>query len=303
MKDSTRKAIIGWGLLLLLVWGAFALEGGGAPGRSGVAVVPVQGIIAQGVSPRLGADSRLLARILDEAAANPRVVGVLLDVNSPGGTVGGSEELYLAVRRFRDSGKPIHAFVGEMGASGAYWVAAGAGRIGALSTSVVGSIGVIWSGLNWSGLMEKAGVADQTLTAGEWKDTGSTTRPMTAEEERKLQSLLDEAHDSFIAGVAAGRGMDEAEVRELADGWVYSGSVAAGNGLLDVVVSSYGEAFDAVCAAGGLEAGCPALDLIPEPPWYEDFLASGGVDPLAEALSLVARGSRPLAVFGPALPW
>lgn len=300
--NERAKAWLGWGILAVVIYFALTMDTGQVYGP-GVAVVEVKGVIAQGASQRLGTDSRAVAEAIDNSAGAPDVRGLLLDINSPGGTVGGSQEIYFAVRRFRATGKPVHAFVGEMGASGAYYVAAGAGKIAVLPTSLVGSIGVIWSGLNWSGLMGRLGVADQTLIAGESKDVGSSTRPMTNSERRLIQDLLDEAHATFIADVAAGRDtLDEEGVRALATGWVWSGSEGVANGLADTLVEGWQGAMDGICAEAGLEPGCPALSVMPEVPWYETLLPAGGQDAASLLAEALAIGARPMAIFRPAFP-
>jgi len=174
---------------------------------------------------------------LERARQDPEVRALVVRVNSPGGTITASDVVYEEIRRFKaDTGKPVVVQMMGLAASGGYYVSLAGDRIFANPTSVTGSIGVIFVGLNLSGLLEKIGIENQTLTAGARKDSGSWIRPMRPEERAQLQGVLDEMHARFQQVVAAGRpGLDAARIAELADGRIYTAAQAKSNGLVDEI--------------------------------------------------------------------
>ncbi len=180
----------------------------------------------------------MLARIreqLDKAREDDEVRALLLRVNSPGGTVTASDILYRELLRFKeDRGVPVIAQLMSVAASGGYYVVMAADRVIAHPTSVTGSIGVIFVGVNFSGLMEKLGLEDQTLVTGPYKDAGTPLRPMRPVERVQLQSVLDDMHARFEQVVAAGRpSLDAGQVHALADGRIFSADQALAHGLVD----------------------------------------------------------------------
>jgi protease-4 len=167
------------------------------------------------------------------------VKALLLRINSPGGTVTGSDLLYREILRFKQERRvPVVAQMMGLATSGGYYVAMAADEIHAQPTSVTGSIGVVFTGVNLTGLMEKIGVEDQTLTSGDFKDAGSMLRPMRPEERDQLQSVLDDLYARFLAVVQEGRSeLDAEQVALLADGRIYSASQALERGLIDEIGS------------------------------------------------------------------
>jgi len=174
---------------------------------------------------------------LDMARHEGDVRAVLLRVDSPGGTASASDAIYRAIVDFkRDTNLPVVAQFMGLAASGGYYVAMAADEIHATPTTVTGSIGVIFMGVSFQGLMERFGVRDQTITGGEHKDAGSFMRDMTPEEEAHLQSVVDDLHDRFKTVVAAGRPKLDAEaVDRLADGRIFSAKQAEAEGLVDSI--------------------------------------------------------------------
>ena len=157
-------------------------------------------------------------------------------MNSPGGGAAASEEIYREVLRIRDKKKKrIVASIETVGASGAYYVSSATNKIFADNASIVGSIGVIAEWYNYEELMKWAKLQQITIKAGEFKDTGSPTRPMTPEERAYMQGLIDNMHTQFIHSVAMGRKMKDDDVRPLANGKVWTGeeAVAAQAGRSD----------------------------------------------------------------------
>jgi protease-4 len=173
--------------------------------------------------------------VLDGAREDPEVRALLLRVDSPGGTATASDVVYAEILRFkRERGIPVVAHAIGTTASGGYYVAMAADSLVAHPTTVVGSIGVLFMGVNFAGLMEKLGIENQTLTAGSHKDAGSPLRRMTDDERAQIQSVLDDLHLRFEEVVAAGRpGLDREQVAELADGRIFSAGQARTLGLVD----------------------------------------------------------------------
>lgn len=185
----------------------------------------------------IGRHESTVARVREQLdrAEKSHVAGVLLRINSPGGAVTASDVVFRELQRFKsENDVPVVTIMMGVAASGGYYVAMASDYIIAHPTTVTGSIGVIASGVNLSGLMNKYGVTDQTITAGEFKDVGSPFRPMSASERAYLQAIVDDMHDRFRQVVVQGRpGLDAERVAELADGRVYTASQAAQNGLID----------------------------------------------------------------------
>ena len=162
------------------------------------------------------------------------VKGILLEINSPGGSVYETVEITRALKELQNEKKiPIYASMESQAASGGYYIAANSDRIFATEDTMTGSIGVIMSSMNYSGLMEKLGIADATIKSGALKDIGSGSRPQTKEDKEVLQAFVDSMYGRFVKVVADGRKMNEADVRKLADGRIYDGAQALENGLVD----------------------------------------------------------------------
>jgi len=235
---------IGLGILMLFlttVWVFMATvsEDGLPTGGPKVAVVEIEGIIVDG-----GA----VVRELRDHADNPSVKAVILRVNSPGGAVAPTQEIFAAVQRVRKGGKPVIASLGAVAASGGYYVATAADRIYANPGSLTGSIGVVMQMVNLEGLLKRVGVEWVVVKAGTYKDAGNIARTMSPEERRMLQALLDDVYSQFVDAVAEGRGLERKEVLAFADGRIYSGQQA----MTLKMVDELGGFEDAVEAAGKL---------------------------------------------------
>jgi len=218
-----------------------------------VAVIDLEGIIL---------DSQDFVDQLDDLGRSGGVRAVVLRINSPGGGVAASQEMYEAVRKFRsETSKKVVVSIASVGASGGYYVACAADRIFANPGSITGSIGVIAEWYNYGELLKWAKLQDIVFKSGEFKDTGSPSRPLTEAEKIYFQSLIDNMYGQFVGAVAASRKMDEADVRKLADGRVFTGSEAKNNGLVDEV----GALQDAVAAAGKM-AGIIGKPKVVTPP-------------------------------------
>ena len=196
------------------------------PRRSGIGVIEMRGVI--------GANLRASTyhRLLDRLERDSRVGSVVLDIDSPGGAVGASEDLYLKVKRLREK-KPVVAFIRGTGASGAYLVACGASQIMALPSAIVGSIGVISMRPVAAALLERLGISVAVSKSGPLKDMGAFYRAPTDEEQGKMQGLIDELFQAFVEQVAESRKMEPEEARRHATGEVFTARRGRDLGLID----------------------------------------------------------------------
>ena len=173
-----------------------------------------------------------------KAGADPDVAGLIVRINSPGGTVAASDTIYHEIMSFRQKRKvPVHAYIMELGASGGYYVAAASDSIIASPTAVTGSIGVIAMRFNIEGLLSKIGVSEETYKSGPKKDFWSPFRPSTEEEKKMFQDIIDRLYARFVGVVYASRQrlLTEQEVRTLADGRILTAGEALEAGLIDQV--------------------------------------------------------------------
>jgi protease IV len=250
---ARRAAVMGASLLvyaIVAVLFVVVLRSWTQPGGEGfafgprVAVVELEGIIV---------DTSDLVRDLQQHRRNPLVRAVVIRINSPGGVVGPTQELHTALVRIREAGKPVVASLGAVAASGGYYVAVAADRIYANPGTVTGSIGVIMQMANLENLFKKVGVDWVVVKSGQFKDIGNVARPMTPEERRLLQAVLDDVHGQFVAAIVDGRKLERGEVVAMADGRIFSGAQAKANRMVDEL----GGLEDALNGAASL-AGLPA---------------------------------------------
>jgi protease-4 len=225
-----------------------------------IAMIEIEGVLSESERPSLlglREHESPVARVraqLDKAAKDRAVKAVVLRIHSPGGTATASEIIYGEIQRFKAK-KPVPVVAQLVGiaTSGAYYAAMAADSVYANPTTVTGSIGVIFVSVNASGLMEKLGLADQTITTGPYKDVGSPLRPMTPEDRALMQGVLNDLYRRFTQVVAAGRPqLSAARVAELADGRIYSATQAQDNGLVDGIADLPGT-IDEVRRRAGLE--------------------------------------------------
>src|SRR2546428_10842105 len=188
-----------------------------------IGVVDLEGVI---ITPKI------VVPQLKKFADDDSIKAIVLHVNSPGGGVAASEEIYREVKRIRDEKKKrIVASIESVGASGAYYISSATNKIYADRGSVVGSIGVIAEWVNYEDLLHWAKLKDITMKAGEFKDTGSPTRDMTPAEKEYVQALIDNMHTQFIQAVADGRNSDGGKVKVediqgMANGKIWTGEHA-----------------------------------------------------------------------------
>lgn len=264
MTESGRSRtwlwiVIGGGVFFLFVLAVFtlvylALHAGGeqASIRSfgdKIGVVDLEGVII---------DPATVVQQIKKFGDDDSVKAIILHVNSPGGGVAASEEIYREVRRIRDQKKKrIVASIETVGASGAYYVSSATNKIYADNGSIVGSIGVIAQWVNYGELLRWAKLKDITMKAGEFKDTGSPTRDLTPAEQAYLQSLIDNMHAQFIQAVADGRKSKFEDVKAIANGKVWTGQQALSMKLIDQV-ADFEAAVDDTAKSVGI-SGKPTL--------------------------------------------
>lgn len=240
-----------------------------------IGIIEVQGMIV---------DSREFIEQLHEFRDNDRIRAVVLRIDSPGGVVGPSQEMYEEVRKFTQK-KKLVVSMGSLAASGGYYIAAPANMIVANPGTVTGSIGVLMKLSNIQGLLGKVGLNSFVLKSGKFKDSGSPVRPMTKEDEQVLQGVIDSMHGQFVKAVAEGRKIPVEEIRIIADGRIFSGEQA----LQFKLVDRLGNLQDAVSEAAKM-AGIKGEPELVYPPEKKksllDFIIEGTSDRIANKLKL-----------------
>ena len=192
-------------------------------------------------------DSRKAIHDINEFRDSDAVKAILVRVDSPGGAVGPSQEIYREIQKTKAEKKVIVS-MGGVAASGGYYLSVGADGIMANPGTITGSIGVVMGYTNFEELMHKIGLAAVVIKSGEYKDTGSPARPMTTEEKAMLQGVTDEIHAQFVQAIADGRRIPVKQVEAIADGRIFTGQKAKEIGLVDRL----GNFEDAVTWAGEL---------------------------------------------------
>ena len=227
-KSPLAKRLLFLALILLALVGISSITSEwvqqGTKNRIGI--VDITGLIT---------DSQYITNQVKKFRQDKRIRGIILRIDSPGGAVGPSQEIYDEVLKTRESGKTIYASMGALAASGGYYIASAAEKIFANPGTLTGSIGVIMAFSNAKGLMEKIGLQPEIVKAGEYKDIGSPARAMTQKERNLLQSVVTDVHQQFIEAVASGRDISVAEVTKIADGRILTGRQAYSLNLVDQI--------------------------------------------------------------------
>ncbi len=244
---------------------------------------------------------------LKKAADDTRVKAVVLRVNSPGGGVTASDDVYGEILRYKKERKvPVVAALGDVAASGGYYVACAADRIVAHPTTTTGSIGVIMTGLNLEGLLAKVGVRNQTFKAGEHKDILSPFRGATPEERRIVQSILDDLHTRFVSVVRESRaGLDLRRLAELTDGRILDAPQALQAGLIDQIGDLHA-AIDAARAAAHVDEARVVAYRRPDETRENIYSATRGLPAQVNVLpvdlgALATSGPRFMYLWAPGL--
>ncbi len=210
-------------LLVILAAGMLRQGSFHVPAGARIGIIKVRGTIT---------DSELLLQQIDQFRKQKTVKAVILRVDSPGGGVGPSQEIYEELKRLAAE-KPLVVSMGSVAASGGYYIAVAAQRIFANPGTITGSIGVIMSFPDYQELMGKVGVKTEVVKSGRFKDIGSSTRDFTVEDRALLQGLIDDVHLQFIEAVSAGRKLPVEQLLPLVDGRIFTGRQALEEGLID----------------------------------------------------------------------
>jgi protease-4 len=233
-------------------------------------------------------DAREILAQLRKFRKDDDIKAVIARIDSPGGAVGASQELYSALK-ITDETKPVIASLGSVAASGGYYAALGARYIISNPGTVTGSIGVIMKVPNFMKLMDTIGVSTTTIKSGALKDLGAISREMTPDERKVLESVADDIHNQFIEAVAESRNIPEEKARDLSDGRIFSGRQALEAGLVDEL-GGFDRAIEKAGELAGIE-GAPSLQY-PEENNLDLFRrileegASGSISKAVERLGL-----------------
>jgi protease-4 len=231
----TRKnVVVIIGMAVLLVLPVMSIACGVTVDENKVAVIPLSGPVQTERTALFFGGSvispQLVRNQLERAREDYAVKAVVLQIESPGGSVAACQEILNEIERLE---KPIVVSLGTLAASGGYFISAKADKIVALPGTLTGSIGVISQVPNLKGLFEKLGIEMEVFTAGKYKDMYAGVRELTPEERELLQEMTDRLYDQFVQVVVDGRGLSEAKVRDLATGQLYTGKQAKELGLVD----------------------------------------------------------------------
>ncbi len=233
-------------LFLLIVAGIFyfflsQFVGGNAVPNDSLAVIEVNGAIIDN-NDSFGsnqANASVIMSQINQAKKDSNIKGMLLKVNSPGGSSAASDAIYRELTKFSTSGKPLVVSMGDAAASGGYYISTPANKIYANSATMTGSIGVIMQFTNLEELYNKLGVEYITIKSRKYKDIGNPDRKMTEEEKEILQSMVEDVYENFVQVVKKERNMTLEKVKELADGRIYTGEQAKELGLIDELGTFY----------------------------------------------------------------
>ncbi len=247
---------VGGGALITFIGAGVVGSGFSLPFGQRIALLEVEGVLGEGVG--YGADTARLKNLVLKWAEDDSIKGMVVRVNSPGGAVSATHDLYEAIEEFRAQNKPVYASMGDVAASGGYYVSMGADRVYANGGTITGSIGVILSFWGYQDLVEKIGLEPRTIKSGEFKDIGSGARPLTEKEKALLDEMVSDVYEDFFSIVLQSRSDSarevlasgdqtlrntedvsdedvEAHLREYADGRIFSGNQAVEYGFVDEI--------------------------------------------------------------------
>ena len=239
-------------------------------GEGKIALIYVDGVIMGGRGQTTlwgesgGTDA--LMKELREARDDETIRGIVLRINSPGGSAPASQEVGEEIKKLRQSGKPVVTSMGDVAASGGYWLAAVTDKIYANPATLTGSIGVYIPYTNWEELFQKVGIRSEKIKSGPHKDILSPDRTITDEERAIIQSMVDDLYEQFITVVAEGRRLEKEKVRQLADGRIYTGNQAKALGLVDELGNLY-DALDAARQLAGVHGKASIKEYGRSNPW------------------------------------
>ncbi|MCL7476297.1 MAG: signal peptide peptidase SppA [ANME-2 cluster archaeon] len=277
-RSSRKDGSMGRGLIyLIIVLGLLVVIGGSIIAIFGgfdtlpkdsnkVAVIYVQGVMITGNLPGgLGyATSEEISKSIQDAADDSNVKAIVLRINSPGGSPAAAQEIVTEIKKAQEK-KPVVVSMGDVAASAAYYISAPTDHIIANPDSITGSIGVIWVFEDMSGYYKEEGMEFYVAKSGEFKDMGGSWRGLSEDEKQYSEEVVLEAFQRFVDEVAQGRNMSQSDVKDLADGRVYTGSKAVELGLVDETGNLY-DAIDVAAKLSGID-GEPVISYANKPSW------------------------------------
>lgn len=249
-------------LMIIIIFAALSLgllasctipSGPVSLGGDRVGLLYIEGIIMSGEPSEFsvfseGAKSDHIVDVIQQAIDDKGIKALVIRINSPGGSSSASQEIFNAIKRFQSTNRPVIVSMADVAASGGYYVACPADEIFANPSTLTGSIGVAMALAGYEGLFKLLGLEDRSLYAGKFKDIGSPTRPMTDEEKKLLQDLIDQVYNQFWKDVASERGFTEEQKPQVAEGRIFNGEQALAAGLVDKL----GGLHEAIARAGVL---------------------------------------------------
>lgn len=219
-------------------------------------------------------ESEKIVNELREFSKDRQIAGIMILVNSPGGAVAPSQEIYAEILRMRSSGTPVAASMGSVAASGGYYIACAAQRVFAMPGTITGSIGVIFQSPRYYKLLDKVGVGFETVKSGRFKDAGNPAREMSVEDRALFQGVIDDTYDQFLGDVCAARSLDPDSLRPVADGRILTGRQALAVRLIDTL-GTYQDALAWLRAKAGVSEDAEIIEHKPKVPLLERLLNSG----------------------------
>jgi len=275
MKKSTWRIVLTIVIVIIII---ITLTGC-MVGKAKIAVIPLSGTITgaslQGLLTTGGISPALVRGYLKKAESDDVVRAVVLRVDSPGGAAAASQEIASEVRRFKENtAKPVVVSMGDIAASGGYYISVYADKIVANPSTLTGSIGVISQFIYIEGLLEKLGLELETIKAGKHKDMG--IRPLSEEERQIMQNITDDLYEQFVTAVAEARGLRVADVRRLATGQLYTGGQALNLGLVDEL-GGLDTAIELASSLAGIST--PEIEVYSPPTSFFEKLLGGLLPP------------------------
>ena len=203
--------------------------------KGNIAALYIEGTIQQA---NVDYDQQWLLSTISAIKNDKKNVGIAIFINSPGGAVYQTDDVYLALEDYKTTGRPIYVYQGPMAASGGYYISCAGNKIYANRNTLTGSIGVIaGQSMDLTGLLNKLGIKSETIYAGKNKNMGNYNDPFTPEQKAIMQSIADECYEQFVKIVAKSRNMTYEEAAKLSDGRIYTAQQALDNGLIDAIGS------------------------------------------------------------------
>ncbi|HBQ27273.1 MAG TPA: signal peptide peptidase SppA [Syntrophomonas sp.] len=277
-----KKLAVGLIVAFLVLMGVLSVRVVNKPGNTTslrgsavVGVIEINGVLGGEATSLLtgsSADSNRIMKAIRIAAKRPDIKAVIVRINSPGGTAVAAQEIGIELDKLRKTGKPVVTSMGDVCASGGYWIACSSDYIVANGTTLTGSIGAIMETTNLEGLYDKLGIRQEVFKSGEHKDIGSSAREITPQEREILQSIVSDSYTQFLNQVKQGRKgkIDLLELENIADGRVFTGETALQLGLVDSVGNYYDAVKQAEDMAGITEAS--RIEVLNSEKLWDSFL-------------------------------